>query len=421
MGSAVAALAVALGGVWGCLQWQRPTPVSAQTILRRAAAALPGADDAHLVHERKIVYYGPGQGVGISPHITDTAPLSLTVDQWTQPARDGGIGRQVATARYDSGALDYRILQVGQEVRIYGARQNAIDTQTVRAGEDGVRFDNPLGGADLRQLALDAANGSVAGVALLPNQTIEGTTVDAVEVTGVVYRTRLYIDPTDYTIRGWDQMLTTVPTGERTMGVRVTRREIVPVPEGVAGLFTLGAPATATMYGPPDAYPHPTVAQAVALSGGWAPLLAGDTHGFRLRDIVVSRLPERTVIDYQYEAHPRNLGALDAQAFDVQVWRWPSAAGDHQVAMRGTPRPVALTIAGRTVRGQASSSVNAIASPSSKIYEIQYQEGATTVWIGGFGLSGADEFAPLLGALVGGADSPATVAQLQRELGGGTP
>ena len=147
-----------------------------------------------------------------------------------------------------------------------------IDTQAVRAGEDGVPFDTPLGAgaADLRRLVLGAADGSLPNVKLLPRQTFDGTAVDVVDVTVAIFKTRLYIDPTDGAIRGWDEALSTAPNGQLMMSVRVTQREVVPLSATSAALFTLGAPATATVYQPLDAYPHPTVAQAVALSGSQA-------------------------------------------------------------------------------------------------------------------------------------------------------
>lgn len=300
-----------------------------------------------------------------------------------------------------------------------------IDTQAVRAGEDGVPFDTPLGAgaADLRRLVLGAADGSLPNVKLLPRQTFDGTAVDVVDVTVAIFKTRLYIDPTDGAIRGWDEALSTAPNGQLMMSVRVTQREVVPLSATSAALFTLGAPATATVYQPLDAYPHPTVAQAVALSGSQAPLLAGDAHGFRLRDIIVSRLPERTIIDYQYEAHPRHLGALDAQIFDVQVWRWSSATGDHRLSVVGPSQTISYT----TVTGQRVQAIYTLFPGNSnspqRDVRLQYQDGPTTTvsFFYSIKMRDRDEFSSVLGALVDETTNSATVAQLQRELGGDTP
>ena len=286
LASLVAALLLALGSITGYLPLYSPAPVSAQTVLQHAAAALSRTAPDQVLHQTSQLYIGDRTTFGMDPQTTfASGPITLTVDQWTQFDATGAISRQVTTGTSSTGALVFRILQTGATAQIYSVRENVIETRVVPTRQSIYWVDRPLGMIDLGQLVLAAAHGSIPNtkLKLLPQQTLDGATVDVVAITfpppaggtlacdrplhcasGHASRQharrrhdrghqpwpsshhRLYIDAHTYAIRGMDGgVVTAQGTATVSMSMRVIQSTTVPLSAVPADTFVLNAPANA--------------------------------------------------------------------------------------------------------------------------------------------------------------------------------
>src|SRR5437764_14219628 len=146
--------------------------------------------------------------------------MTVTVDQWTQLDATGAISRQVTALTAGTGALVARGLQVGQRTQIYGARQNAISTETVSHGQNYAWLANPLDITNVPALLAAAQASSTDNLRLLSQQTLGGVVVDVVQIRTppdsdtfphavgasreTTQITTMYVDAQTYSIRGVD-------------------------------------------------------------------------------------------------------------------------------------------------------------------------------------------------------------------------
>lgn len=427
LGSLLAALLLALGGAATYVNLHGATPVSAQAILRRAAAALPRALPDQVVHQTSLLYFGPRDNFGLYQKSLVTGPVTVSVDQWTQLDATGAISQQVTTLTNGAGSLLARMLQVGRDVRIYYPGDGTIQSMIASHGHSSYWVDQLPGRADPRQFVLAAAQGLIPNTRLLPQQTLDGAPVDVVEmsyptpvmpgytVRGGAHTEVLYIDARTYALRDVEEnMQTAQGDWEVSLRMRVTGSTVLSLSDAPAGAFALGAPAAARVLPPP--YQPLSVAAAVALPGVPAPLLGGDADGLQLQGVTFTHVPEFSGAGYSYQAGTSPLGDLDPhlKSFWVSLGLAHREPGVDESPEMGPSQPLTLTVAGQTVSATYYGAVGGGAYPQGERI-LTYQQGTVSVWLGGIGLS-KDEFFAAVGALADGKSNPALVAQLQHEL-----
>jgi len=413
---AAAAVLLALGGLAGLLRAQAPTPVSAQAILRRAAAALAAPHPNAVTRDVSRVYYGPNRGQDVSQDVSIQGPLTLTVDQWTQLDATGAISRQVTTATTPAGRLVFRALRQGREVRTYGARGPGRDwivdvTQAIESDPTPVVNSGFLS-LDLARLVGEARAGAASYIHLLPAQTMAGAPVDVVEIGTRADATILYIDARTYVIRGVDEVESWSGHGQRhlALSMRLLRHAVVAPAAIPAGTFALAAPA-----GVPVLHPTPTtqlldVATAVRQSPAPVPVLGRDLWGLRLQAVTRTRLIARAAaIEYVYGTTAQDLVGL--KRLTVGIVTGPDAASVAAATGRAAGQPLATAIAGRIV----SARYTATGGTMGGLYALTYRQGIATVSLTGYGLTKAQFFAAVA-ALVDGAANPRACAHAQGEL-----
>lgn len=258
LASIAAAALLVLSGIAGYLHWQAPTPVSAHTVLRHAAAALQLATAEQVTHDISIVRVAnaPGVSAGVAGL---TAPV-VTVDEWTQRAANDVIERQDLTFTDPHGTLLQRIVQNGHTLAISNAQETTTMTVTPSLPPPHQIIPDPFDTASLRQFVLDAQAGTNQEAQLLPQQTIAGRPVYVVHVTHTLpadpqvnaavtphrYTVTLYIDQGTYAIRSL-QMTSVNSAGAllSSTTMQVVRHNLVPVSAVPTRVFSLHAPAHA--------------------------------------------------------------------------------------------------------------------------------------------------------------------------------
>jgi hypothetical protein len=189
-----------------------PAPVSAQTLLRYVAAALPSATD-QVFHRTEVT--------------RDLGPTGYPVtvrDTWTQLNTSGQVTRQAIDESTTSGVLMRRIVLDGSQLHEYDAVNNVVTNTASTARSTAVADHDPYGVPEMRQIVASAQSGTASRVQLLPEQALDGQTVEVVKVVapppskepqaqaqaqsvldghGYSYLL-LYIDPASYGIRGMD-------------------------------------------------------------------------------------------------------------------------------------------------------------------------------------------------------------------------
>jgi len=419
-----AAVLLALGGLAGYLRVQAPTPVSAQTILRRAAAALTAGRPNEVTHDVNRVYYGPNRAQDVSQDVYIQGPLTLTVDQWTQLDATGAISRQVTTATTPAGTLVFRALRHGREVRSYGARGPGRDwivdvTQALESDPTPV-VNNGFVGLDLARLVGEARAGAASYIHLLPGQTMAGAPVDVVEIGTRADATILYIDAQTYAIRGVDEVESWSGHGPRhlALSMRLLRHAVVAPAAIPIGTFALAAPA-----GVPVLHPTPTtqlldIATAVRQSPAPVPVLGRGIWGLRLQAVTRTRLVARAAaIGYVYGTTAADLVGL--KRLTVSIVAGPDAASVAAATGRaaGQPRagrPLVAMIMGQVVPARYTA-YTARGGAMGGLYVLTYRQGIATVSLTGYGLTKAEFFAAVA-ALVDGTTHPRVRAHLQGEL-----
>ena len=425
LASIAAAVVRALGGA-AAYYWrvQAPTPVSAQTVLRHAAAALTPAPPDEVVHVMSTHYYGDHSSFGTGNQTLGSGPITVTIDQLTQYTATGAISQQVAVGTTITGTLLFRMVQTGPMARLYGTRSNIVEEFGMPQNTGFSWADNTFGVAP-QQLVLAARQNALPHVRLLPGQTLDGVTVYVVEssytaptppgvTAGTVrsprYVFRLYIDAQNYTIQGMDSLEADPGAALHVVeSMRVTKRETTPLSALPAGTFALNAPATARIVRSP--YDLLTIAAAVAHPNEPAPLLSNDAEGLRLLTVTLARAPQPVSLTYYYQSSLNFPGAPDNKVFTVTMTPVTATTGHVQQNATATS-PISLTVAGAVVRGAYSAP--AVDGPG-MARSLTYRQGDVTVQLAGVGLT-KDTFFAVVGALVDGHTHPDVVTALQREL-----
>lgn len=438
---AVLAIVLALGSVTTSLHSVTPTSVSAQVIVQRAAAvaAQPAAPPDALIHQVSTV------STVLKLNVT---PLQTTIDQWMQLDAQGNLVQRVATIRSQAGSLVARFLDREGTEQIYDAMGNTIFTTTLRPGATSPWTHDPSGMAAARQL-LTAGQTSAGSPRLLPRQTLNGVTVDAVSFDNVLpssapaaagflpqrLTTTLYIDAQTYAIRGMDLNESAAGVSAPVVTLRVTGYETVPLSAVSATTFALDAPANAQVWHslPAREVAQHTVAtavaQAVAVPDQPALLLSGDVAGLRFHGVgSVVQSDGTTITSYGYGPPVRvadegdgpvdpadGIGSPSPRARSLTIQVNHAAARDSagrvpgEFTSRGA-QPLTVTIAGQTVRA----AYWALETPTPALHELSYHQGTSWIMISSQGLSKAEFFAAIT-ALVDARAHPEVVAQAQYE------
>jgi len=239
--AALAALVAVVGaGMVAYLSGQSPTPVSAQAVLSRAAAAGRLAPDqaAHLTYAFSPGSAGRGGGVA--------GPMEV----WLQADAHGNTAHVAFTQKiYGANgviAAVQRMVLAGGTGRsyVYDPHANAV------AISDATARQFSLGGLDLfdpsgiAAYLAKAARGASGQARLAPRQTLNGVTVDVVQVPGDPRQGQppvtAYFDAQSYLFRGAD-----TASGQYTLRMRVTAYDLVAAYAVPPRAFALDAPSTA--------------------------------------------------------------------------------------------------------------------------------------------------------------------------------
>jgi len=414
-----AALVLAVSGVSGYLRLAPPTPVSAaQLVLRHAAAAfqaIPPDQASHAIYT--MTPTPPSTGVYL---FGVTAPMG-TLDTWIQLDANGAVAQQ-ATTVYSGTAttatMVNRIVQTGQTAMIYDARAGTVMTTTVPA--DDLSSYHLFNAAGLYRFVQAAAQDSAQHARLLPQQTIDGHSVDVVEIdqslaqlAGVppTQEETLYIDARTYVLRRLDVATATAAhVTLEAFTLHLLQSDMAPIASLPVRTFALDAPATARTV--PGAQTQSVsaaqaVAQASVASDTPVLLLSGNPGGLglRLQGIQKDTLMGTPGFIYHYETagpQPKRL-VVSTIYMSVQPSR----------AWTATSRPLTLTILGQTVQAEYDDQAMTESLPHRWL---TYPQGMTRVEIDGLGLS-KQEFFAAVQALVDGRTHPDVIAQLQQEIG----
>jgi hypothetical protein len=181
------AVLIALGSFVGYSRVQAPAPVSAAKLLHRAAHALAAPAPGDILHERTSLtahFLIPRQGEGAA------TTYSLSTEQWARFAPNDVIDR-FSLAFFDDQGLMNRLILNDHDSWSWNPRQNLVThdppyTMKLHAPEDGLLYPKllmiqPQNLAAIHALIQSAASRDDAR--LLPEQTLDGRTVDVVEVT----------------------------------------------------------------------------------------------------------------------------------------------------------------------------------------------------------------------------------------------
>lgn len=438
--SLAAALVLAFGGLTGYLRLHAPTPVSAQTILHRAAEATArlGGPSDEVIHQVSTV------STMLKLNVT---PLHATVDQWIQLDAAGALVQRAATVHSAAGALVARILDAGGTEQIYDTAGNTIFTNPLPTGATPWTRD-PSGLAYARQVLLAAQQNHGPTVRLLPAQTLNGVAVDVVAVdiaqpasplplagfTPQHLTATFYIDAQTYALRGMDLSELTAAAPAPIVTMRVTGRDALPLASVPAATFALDAPADAQVWRPAPAtetrahQPFTALSDAIAIPDQPALLLARDIAGLRFHGSEsVTQGLGTTITSYSYGPALRvadegdgpvaadGIGSVSptARSFDIQITHVAALDSTGTAPGAFTTRgaqPITVTIAGQPVQAQYW----ALETNVPPLHQVSYRQGASWVMISSQGLS-KDEFFAAINALVDAKAHPDIVAQAQYE------
>ena len=451
VGSVVAAAVLVLGGAGVYQHANGPAPVSAQTLLRNAAAALPVATD-QVFHRTEVT--------------RDLGPTGYPVtvrDTWTQLDASGDVTRQAIDESTTSGVLMRRIVLDGAQLHEYDAVYNVATNSTISAGSPSTADHDPYGVPEMRRILASAQQSTAAKVQLLPEQTLDGHQVQVVKVVSPPEKkgvdgpqpvpngylnsyVLLYVDPASYGIRGMD---TYVIDGRGASVLKLTMRtesSATLAPSAVpAATFAFNPPASATVAVPPPATATPSdalpisVSQTLAIQGAPSLFLAGNPDGLKLQELTRQDIAQTTgnTIDtltvagtYVYSrylaAHknasldasleitvfnggPKGPAAVAAAPRPVTQTYWNSGSNGREIGT--SVRTMNLTIAGKPVTAAFDISTGCTSCGPA----LSYQANGTTVNIWGRGLDESG-FLSAIAALQDGQSNPSLVASLQTEL-----
>lgn len=343
--SLVAALLLALSAALsGYLRVDSPTPVNAQTvrILHRAAAALHLAPNqaAHATYSVTVSTNGNGPG-----DTNGKGSLTGTADVWVQTDGSGAPALSAQTLTMPKSGMTSRFTQMGQDVYAYNPEMRGDNTITINAARAYPSWLVPADifeGSSVAQELSALATRSPQRVRLLPQQTLDGYTVDAIEVDGwtnrPAQRTIFYVDAQSYVLRGFDASSQDPSYPMPSWQARLNSYTTMPAAAVPSGTFTLNAPATARVHLPDlgDPAAFKTLANAFAatchssgdvnlkmlLSSGQSLLAAcqATTAGTSQADLVAGlSAPQKAAVDVAVAASQitqaqatDSLAALDA-------------------------------------------------------------------------------------------------------------
>jgi hypothetical protein len=303
-----AALALALSGAQGSLpgilHLGAPAPVSAQTVLSRAAAAMRLAPNqaAHLIYrvavtplagqvaaKRVAVTPPAGQAGGSAPPLPtrggmvqppSAGMVSSTADVWVQAdargaptmssqtltafgvhlEESGNIAHHGAARRHtldtgrvrEAGGLPItdHYVQIGGQVYGYDSGNNAIIVPGTHDEHPSWMVPNDaLDGAGVAQELSALAQRSPGQVQVLPQQTLEGSGVDVLQVNGwtdaPAMRTTFYFDAQSFVLRGFDAVSIDPAYPTPSWQVRLEGYTMLDAAAVPPHTFTVNAPADA--------------------------------------------------------------------------------------------------------------------------------------------------------------------------------
>jgi hypothetical protein len=257
--SIAAAVALALGGSAAyLLRVQAPTPVSAQTVLRHAAATLNLDGPDQVLHDVSMVH--TASAPGISAGVSGLTDPDVVVNRWTQRDAHGMVLRDDILFTNPADVLLQHTVQNGQTLQLYNAqsRTTVIMTMTQAAPPQQQVIPDPFDPASLRQFVLDAQRGVGRGVHLLPQQTLDGAAVYVVQVVHTLpvdpradaaktthqFTTTLYVRADTYAIRKLE-IASDNAKGEflSSSTAQIMQHEVIPLTDVPAQTFSLRAPS----------------------------------------------------------------------------------------------------------------------------------------------------------------------------------
>jgi hypothetical protein len=284
-----AALLLVLGGLVGYLHLTSPTPVSAQPVLRRAAAVqLPPNSALHLVYRVTVTFAGQSGDNGAGPH-------SGTADVWIESDAAGHPILSAQTLTLAVKNIFTRYIQAGGETYSYDPelrRDNSIAISPETPFDPSWLVPNHLFDGATVARYLNAPS-QQQGVQRLPDQTLDGHAVDVVQVDGgpdrPALRTTLYFDAHTYLLRGFDATAIDSSYPLPDWHARLTNDVTIRASAVPPHTFTLNAPSDAQIDLPgPDssamaaafqATCHTTLNFKAAIGSGRTPLdLCRDTN-----------------------------------------------------------------------------------------------------------------------------------------------
>lgn len=415
-----AALGLASGGLSAYLRLWPAEPVSAQSILRRAAAAMAPVAPDRVVHETSRY-----EGLNLGGPTGQQARAPVAIDQWTQFSATGAISRQVTAGASAGGAPLFRELQTGRNAQFYTVAVNTVQSGAIPKGQGASWIDNPLGITDLPAFVRAVQQGAFPDVRLLAPTTLNGAPVDVVENRTIEPLPRgapaglkpaqnvftLYLDAGDYTVRGMDQLWID-GRGKTHVNkrIRITKRQIVPLAAVPAGTFALRAPASARVV--TGQFRLVAVARSIARPNVPVPLLAGDPLGLQLQYISVDKLQGYDRFTYWYKAGTPVYGQYDRRkTVIVELHHYVPPVASPGVGHVRTQQ-LTLRIAGSVVQTQYYSLQTDNAGLTHSLY---YHQRDTAVSIDGLDMTRRQFFA-VVKAFVDGHTHPADVARLQDEI-----
>jgi hypothetical protein len=261
------ALLLALSGVLGGPHLSAPAPVSAQDVLRRAAAAmrLAPSQAAHLSY-RVAIAPPRGQlalavyahrGAGKARYRVVAGTVVFTAEVWVRAAAGGAPTASMQTLTWPGTHqfLVDRYIQVGSQIYGYDPGNNEIALRGTHDEQPGWLIPNgALDGAGLTRELSALALHAPRQVRLLPRQSLGGTAVEAIQVDGwrdaPGLRTTFYFDAHTFLLRGFDagSRDPTYPTA--SWQVRLGSYATVAAGSVPPRTFTLRAPADAQVASP---------------------------------------------------------------------------------------------------------------------------------------------------------------------------
>jgi hypothetical protein len=235
LASATLAALLLAGGAGGYLHSQNPTPVSAQTVLQRAAAAHPGPNQA--VH---FVYTLTASG-----GYTGTADVWVGVDASGAPSQFA-LTENMTTDGVPAPELSSRMVASGPTVQTYDSATNTVTISTGRpiAGSLGGVW---IGTLMAQKLGMAREANQQTGAFDLRQTTLDGFPVYAVDIAFLQTEVSsspgtFYFDTASYVLRGADWSKDGRTWQARLDSSKTATMSLSAVP---ANTFTLNPPSSA--------------------------------------------------------------------------------------------------------------------------------------------------------------------------------